>query len=82
MNKFILALFTLLFIGSGINKTNAQMNKIPQIELSNGRTMPQLGVGTFLVKDAARVSHAIKTGYLLTRLKVMATRMKWVKEYA
>lgn len=65
MNKYILTLFTLLFLCSGINKTNAQMNKIPQIELSNGRTMPQLGVGTFLVKDAARVSHAIKAGFRL-----------------
>lgn len=61
----MITIVTLLLTGSMMNKVNAQMNKIPQIKLSNGRTMPQLGVGTFLVKDAQRVSNAIKTGFRL-----------------
>ena len=47
---------------------NAQeMNKIPMVKLNNGIEMPQLGVGTFFVKDDAadRVCHAIKTGFRL-----------------
>ena len=50
------------------NQTNAQnMNKVPTVKLNNGMEMPQLGVGTFLVKDdaAERVCHAIKTGFRL-----------------
>ncbi|MDO4163486.1 MAG: aldo/keto reductase [Bacteroides sp.] len=40
---------------------------IPTITLNNGVQMPQLGVGTFLVKDdaAERVAHAIKAGFRL-----------------
>ena len=49
--------------------TNAQTmdNKVPTVKLNNGMEMPQLGVGTFLVKDDAadRVSHAIKVGFRL-----------------
>ena len=49
--------------------TNAQTmdNKVPTVKLNNGMEMPQLGVGTFLVKDDAadRVSHAIKIGFRL-----------------
>ena len=43
------------------------MNKVPTVELNNGMEMPQLGVGTFLVKDdaAERVCHAIKVGFHL-----------------
>ena len=42
------------------------MNKIPTVKLNNGMEMPQLGVGTFFVKDAAdRVCHAIKVGFRL-----------------
>ena len=29
------------------------MNKVPTVKLNNGMEMPQLGVGTFLVKDDA-----------------------------
>ena len=49
-------------------QTNAQeMNKVPTVKLNNGMEMPQLGVGTFLVKDdaAERVCHAIKVGFRL-----------------
>ena len=40
-------------------------NKVPTIKLNNGMEMPQLGVGTFLVKEDApeRVCHAIKAGF-------------------
>ena len=43
------------------------MNKVPTVKLNNGMEMPQLGVGTFLVKDdaAERVCHAIKVGFRL-----------------
>lgn len=43
------------------------MNVIPTIKLNNGIEMPQLGVGTFAVKEDAadRVCHAIKTGFRL-----------------
>ena len=42
-------------------------NKVPTIKLNNGMEMPQLGVGTFLVKEDApeRVCHAIKAGFRL-----------------
>ena len=42
-------------------------NKVPIIKLNNGMEMPQLGVGTFLVKEDApeRVCHAIKAGFRL-----------------
>ena len=43
------------------------MNRIPSIKLNNGIEMPQLGVGTFAVKEGAadRVCHAIQTGFRL-----------------
>lgn len=43
------------------------MNKVPTVKLNNGMEMPQLGVGTFLVKDdaAERVCYAIKVGFRL-----------------
>ena len=42
-------------------------NKVPTIKLNNGMEMPQLGVGTFLVKEDAPegVCHAIKAGFRL-----------------
>lgn len=44
-----------------------KMNVIPTIKLNNGIEMPQLGVGTFAVKEdaAERVCHAVKTGFRL-----------------
>lgn len=44
-----------------------KMNVIPTIKLNNGIEMPQLGIGTFAVKEdaAERVCHAVKTGFRL-----------------
>ena len=37
-------------------QTNAQeMDKVPTVKLNNGMEMPQLGVGTFLVKDLSLI---------------------------
>ena len=50
------------------SQTSAQkMNTVPTIKLNNGMEMPQLGVGTFLVKEdaAKRVCHAIQIGFRL-----------------
>jgi len=58
----------LAFVWGMAIQTNAQeMNKVPTVKLNNGMEMPQLGVGTFLVKDdaAERVCHAIKVGFRL-----------------
>ena len=43
------------------------MNKVPTVKLNNGMEMPQLGVGTFLVRmmPQKRVCHAIKVGFRL-----------------
>lgn len=67
-------------------QTNAQeMNKVPTVKLNNGMEMPQLGVGTFLVKDdaAERVCHAIKVGFrLFDTHKVTETKKRWAKAFA
>lgn len=41
--------------------------QIPNVTLNNGMTMPQLGVGTFLVQNnvAECVAHALRTGFRL-----------------
>lgn len=51
---------------TGTVKTQ-KMNVIPTIKLNNGIEMPQLGVGTFAVKEdaAERVCHAVKAGFRL-----------------
>lgn len=64
---------TCLLTVAGLINTACPVNaqgmekKIPYVTLNNGMKMPQLGVGTFLVKDyaAERVSHAIKIGFRL-----------------
>lgn len=57
----------LLALGMAMQINAQKMNKIPTVRLNNGIEMPQLGVGTFLVKDDAadRICHAIKTGFRL-----------------
>ena len=68
MKQILKSILAIVFILGMANQTNAQnMNKVPTIKLNNGMEMPQLGVGTFLVKDdaAERVCHAIKTGFRL-----------------
>lgn len=37
------------------------MNKVPTVKLNNGMEMPQLGVGTFLVKDDAAKEYAMQS---------------------
>lgn len=70
MKKTTMA-FLLAFAGliSAVLPLNAQnMNKVPTIRLSNGIEMPQLGVGTFLVKgdDASdKIAYALRLGYRL-----------------
>ena len=56
-----------LALGMAIQTNAQEMNKVPTVKLNNGMEMPQLGVGTFLVKDdaAERVCHAIKVGFRL-----------------
>lgn len=63
--KTILAI--VLVWGMAIQTNAQEMNKVPTVKLNNGMEMPQLGVGTFLVKDdaAERVCHAIKVGFRL-----------------
>lgn len=63
--KPILAIVLVCGVASQINAQ--KMNRVPTVKLNNGIEMPQLGVGTFLVKDdaAERVCHAIKTGFRL-----------------
>ncbi|MDO5759690.1 MAG: aldo/keto reductase [Bacteroidota bacterium] len=58
----ILALIFSIFIANAQNTP-----KVPMVKLNNGMEMPQLGVGTFLVKEDAvqRVSYAIKVGFRL-----------------
>ena len=66
-NRLKIIFAIVLALGTAI-QTNAQkMNKVPTVKLNNGMEMPQLGVGTFLVKDdaAERVCHAIKVGFRL-----------------
>lgn len=69
MNTLLKSLLAVILAGGMSNLSNAQNmeNKVPTIKLNNGIEMPQLGVGTFLVKDdaAERVSHAIRTGFRL-----------------
>ena len=40
-----------LALGMAIQTNAQEMNKVPTVKLNNGMEMPQLGVGTFLVKD-------------------------------
>ena len=59
-----------------------KMNVIPTIKLNNGIEMPQLGIGTFAVKEdaAERVCHAVKTGFrLIDTAQGMAMKKKWAK---
>lgn len=68
MKRIIKTIFAIALMFGMANLINAQkMNKVPTIKLNNGMEMPQLGVGTFLVKDdaAKHVCHAIKTGFRL-----------------
>jgi diketogulonate reductase-like aldo/keto reductase len=68
MKQISRTIFAIVLALGMASQTNAQnMNKVPSIRLNNGIEMPQLGVGTFLVKDKAaeHVSHAIKTGFRL-----------------
>ena len=68
MKQILRTIFAIVLALGMASQTNAQnMNKVPSIRLNNGIEMPQLGVGTFLVKDKAaeHVSHAIKTGFRL-----------------
>lgn len=68
MKQISRTIFAIVLTLGMASQTNAQnMNKVPSIRLNNGIEMPQLGVGTFLVKDKAaeHVSHAIKTGFRL-----------------
>ena len=68
MNFSIKTIFaTLLAMGLALQTNAQEMNMIPSVKLNNGIQMPQLGVGTFFVKDDAadRVCHAIKTGFRL-----------------
>lgn len=67
-NKIKKVLFAIsLALGIAMQINAQEMNKIPMVKLNNGIEMPQLGVGTFFVKDDAadRVCHAIKTGFRL-----------------
>lgn len=65
ISKTIFAIF--LALGTAIQTNAQEMNKVPTVKLNNGMEMPQLGVGTFLVRDdvAERVCHAIKAGFRL-----------------
>ena len=68
MRKRLKTILAIALVWGMAIQTNAQeMNKVPTVKLNNGMEMPQLGVGTFLVKDdvAERVCHAIKTGFRL-----------------
>lgn len=68
MNRLSKTILSAAIAAGTAIQTNAQnMNKVPTVRLSNGMEMPQLGVGTFLVRDdaAERVCHAIKTGFRL-----------------
>ena len=74
-----------LALGMAIQTNAQEMNKVPTVKLNNGMEMPQLGVGTFLVKDdaAERVCHAIKVGFrLIDRHRATETRKRWAKAYA
>lgn len=68
MRNRLKTILAIAFVWGMAIQTNAQeMNKVPTVKLNNGMEMPQLGVGTFLVKDdaAERVCHAIKVGFRL-----------------
>ena len=68
MRTIILTGLAVLFSIAMTSPIKAQsMNSIPSIKLNNGIEMPQLGVGTFAVKEnaAERVCHAIKAGFRL-----------------
>lgn len=61
MRNRLKTILAIAFVWGMAIQTNAQeMNKVPTVKLNNGMEMPQLGVGTFLVKDdaAERVTRA------------------------
>ena len=54
MRNRLKTILAIAFVWGMAIQTNAQeMNKVPTVKLNNGMEMPQLGVGTFLVKDDA-----------------------------
>ena len=79
MRNRLKTILAIAFVWGMAIQTNAQeMNKVPTVKLNNGMEMPQLGVGTFLVKDnaAERVCHAIDRRELFITTKVNTMEMR------
>ena len=58
MRNRLKTILAIAFVWGMAIQTNAQeMNKVPTVKLNNGMEMPQLGVGTFLVKDKIGRAH-------------------------